>query len=208
MSDYLEMLVFVKNTAVPKIGISECRAPLRLSDIASNEVPLISTKIHNYGCPNAKYFLMAIDCDTVECLTYAVANLEFRELKYYIIESSPNKFWVITNLIGHQSEVANTLSYIPGCDPNYAKLSMEKGQSVLRAVPKNGFIPIFPTDIVGDGLWLRWLRLFQSWWQEPAIYELAERQGLNTTSCTFFSREVKRKPPRLLRPSVEEQYAV
>jgi len=174
----------------------------------SKETPLISTKVSPLN--SWKYYLMTLDCDSVDNMKAAEDNLKYRGLKYYVIESSPEKFWIVTSLVGSISEIINSLQYIPGCDSRYARLAKERNECVLRAIPKNGFLPIFPKEIVGDEVWVNWLKELYLWWKEPTVLDYAKWQGKKAglhRMDTYFNQQkiVKFGRPRLLRPSLEVQ---
>ena len=101
---------------------------------------------------NEPYFLLGLDCDSTEDMLQTTTELSFRNMGYMIIESSPFRFWVLSEFVGTGSQCISIMETIPGVDPRYVKCTEKRNDFFLRAFPKNGFKPRFR---IWDGM--RWI---------------------------------------------------
>ena len=90
-----------------------------------------------------KEWLLPLDCDGVSDKDMATEYLDEIRQNYFVIQSSPGKFWIICDYIGSLKEVTKKLELVPGVDPLYLKCCQDKKFLNLRGYPKNGFIPVF-----------------------------------------------------------------
>jgi hypothetical protein len=101
--------------------------------------------------------VMILDCDSLENMSAAAHLLAVEGVGYALIESSNDKYWVVTDVVAPIDEVAKRMSTYPGVDPNYVKLVARTKQVPIRAIPLPGRVPRFS---VPDGLTNNYSREF------------------------------------------------
>ncbi len=95
--------------------------------------------------------LMVLDCDSTGHMAAACHWLKTEEpqIEYEIIESTPGRFWVVTNHLGTWKQVWSVFNHIPGVCNEYRNDYAKKYKRLcIRAFPKlvNGkpHTPVFP----------------------------------------------------------------
>jgi hypothetical protein len=99
-----------------------------------------------------------------------------------IVQSSAKSYWMI--LDRPCNNVESAFKCIPSelvtlNDSKYIQCSLLSQQLMLRAVPRNGFIPRIIYSNIINPLTKEWETLFISWWKQPEIEELANMQILD-----------------------------
>lgn len=100
---------------------------------------------HFLGCriPFYSYqFVPIVDADSKDHLEKARDYLSLLGIETAVIESSPGHYWIIMDRVRPFSDAINLMKQIPFNDDRYIKLCEScRSMVVLRAFPKNGFIP-------------------------------------------------------------------
>jgi len=125
-------------------------------------------------------YLMALDCDTFVGCEDAKRELGRQNICHVVIESSPNCYWIICDIIGTVTKNIRIAEVIPGCDRKYLNCCMSKNKINLRAYPKEGFIPKFQQDIdeISDkhhGVFKKWLFNFRDYWESDDMKLISEQ---------------------------------
>ena len=130
----------------------------------------ISTVIEDSLFPWKRKHLLVLDCDSEDGMVAACHWLRTEEnIKYELIESTPGKFWVVTDFIGTWKHVWRVFDQIPGvCEEFRNKYAKKYKRICVRAFPKliNGkpCAPIFPADIALKSFmakqWMMGVRLY------------------------------------------------
>lgn len=113
-----------------------------------------------------KKWIVGLDCDSQEDRVKAVEEIRSFDLKYEIIESSPGKFWIIVDYTGSLKKCINFMKSIPGVDTQFINKCERDKRIILRAFPKNGFIPHFenPVPSLDHYSCTSWFYDFKKWW--------------------------------------------
>jgi hypothetical protein len=129
----------------------------------------ISTQV--FGFLFWKKWVVALDCDSSEDRDRAIEELDSLEFKYDVIESSPYKFWIIVDYVGSFKKCINLMSAIPGVHTDFINKCAWEKKIVLRAFPKNGFIPrhVASPRIECHGKAGDWFYEFKKWWDQSGI---------------------------------------
>ena len=91
--------------------------------------------------------LMVFDCDSPQNLNLALGCLRrdnydnARDTRCAVYESTPDRFWIITNFIGKFKEIIKKVLLIEGVDQDWLKMCEKQGRLLLRAFPKNAILP-------------------------------------------------------------------
>jgi hypothetical protein len=98
--------------------------------------------------------LMVLDCDSAGDMAAACHWLKTEEpqIEYEIIESTPGRFWVVTNHLGTWKQVWNVFNHIPGvCNAFRNDYAKKYERICIRAFPKlvrgKPHTPVFPEEI-------------------------------------------------------------
>jgi hypothetical protein len=123
-------------------------------------------------------WVVVLDCDNVIDRDRAVEEIRSMDLKYDVMESSPGKFWVIVNYIGSFKKCIRFMETIPGVDRDFIRKCQWDKKIVLRAFPKNGFVPsIIALRSECYGYAGDWFYDFKTWWDHSGTVEwLANHQ--------------------------------
>lgn len=95
----------------------------------------ISTKV------GFRKWVLVLDCDTPENKDKAIEEIRSMDLKYDVMESSLQRFWIIVDYIETFKKSIELMKTIPGIDLEFVNHCAYNKKIVLRAFPKNGFIP-------------------------------------------------------------------
>jgi len=120
-------------------------------------------------------YLMILDTDGIEEKDKAVAWLNKKEIRHFLIQSSPNKFWIICDKIDTVDNLTHMMDEIPGVDTRFTDCSREQGALVYRGFPKPGFIPQFDdiSKFTGMGLFEKWILKFKNYWESDDVEEIS-----------------------------------
>jgi len=142
-------------------------------------------------------YLLALDCDSFVGCEDAKRELDRQNICYVVIESSPDRYWVICDIIGTITENIRAAEVIPGVDQKYLSCCKSKKKINLRAYPKGGFIPKFQQDIdkISDrhGVFKKWLFDFRDYWGSNDIKLISEQLSPDK-SYLFEDKLVTRHP--------------
>ena len=141
-------------------------------------------------------WVLVLDCDSVIDRDKVVEEIRSMDLKYDIMESSPGRFWVIVNYTGSFRKCINLMEAIPGVDREFIHKCKLDGKIVLRAFPKNGFIPrkVNQTFSECHGSAGEWFHLFERWWCHSGTVEwLANHQRVESESAINRKEELAKK---------------
>jgi len=135
----------------------------------------ISTQV--WGFLFWKRWVLVLDCDSSVDRDKAIEEVRSMELKYDTMESSPGKFWIIVNYTGSLKKCINLMQAIPGVDRNFIRKCEYDRKIVLRAFPKDGFIPRTTSQYLSEwGSAGDWFHNFKTWWESGTIEWLANHQ--------------------------------
>jgi len=121
-------------------------------------------------------YLMILDCDSFDEMMEATSCLDKGEIKYFCVNSSPARYWVICDKIGTVSDLTSIMYAIPGVDYNYTYCASLQGVLLYRGFPKPGFIPKIGdiSKLKGSPLFKRWISRFKEYWESKEVEELAQ----------------------------------
>lgn len=131
--------------------------------VASTEVMVLPTSVS----------ILAFDCDSRE-------NLELLLNAYndrcHIIESSPGRYWVITERIGPHWDIRRMMvryRYF-GIDEDHLAITWSRGVICFRMNPKNHLhIPKFPPlNNIKSGIVRSWMEEFKGYWESDYAKKL------------------------------------
>ena len=92
------------------------------------------------------------------------------DLKYDVMESSPGKFWVIVDYTGSFNKCIRFMQTIPCVDRDFIRKCEYDRKIVLRAFPKNGFIPRKVNQYEEcHGYSGDWFYDFKTWWNNSGV---------------------------------------
>ena len=100
----------------------------------------VCTKVHGGFLRRCKHVL-TLDCDSYRDMRLATGYLFTERISHTVIESSPGKYWVVTDKVGRFKELHNFMSTIPGVDREYVSFAYSRKAFNLRAFPRRGYIP-------------------------------------------------------------------
>lgn len=160
---------------------------------------VISTEVKGWWL--FKKWILVVDCDDSVNKNLALGELIDSKIGYRVVESSTNRFWIITDFVGSFHECMSLLETIPGCDVEYRSFCNHFGKIFLRAFPKNGFYP----SVVGGSnkfgaLANRWFELFKMWWTSSIVTWIVSKQREEIRAV-----EEKIQYERLLKQQQEEE---
>jgi hypothetical protein len=87
-------------------------------------------------------YVMVLDCDGVDKMIGACHILDAYKIKYALVQSSPGKYWVVTDYVDHLAAVTDKMKQIPGVDELFIQHCGRFGISI-RGVPTWGRVPVF-----------------------------------------------------------------
>lgn len=121
-------------------------------------------------------YIMVLDCDSIEESICAIHCLKtIYHIDYCTIQSSPGKFWIVTDYIGSAKNIVNLMRQIPGVDEKFVDKCYDQGMVTLRAMPKSDIypeIPIFPDQIELSSPHIRrWVNELKAYWENPILQE-------------------------------------
>ena len=120
--------------------------------------------------------ILVLDCDSLDEMYAAVRVLKRDSIPWAGIESSPDHFWIITDIIGTFKEIFLILEAFPGVDSNYIKAAKNWKRLHLRAIPRKDSRPKFGESTnLRDQRVIDWYNCFEKLHNDPAI---AENLGL------------------------------
>jgi len=169
---------------------------LYLKDIQKHHVTMVVNR-----ALLKKEWLLSLDCDGIPDKDMATRHLNGTSWgqNYFVIQSSPGRFWIICDYIGSIKEVTKKLDEIPGVDPLFVNCCKDKKFLNLRGYPKNGFVPIFDDMRLLDTQhasvrYRKWVRNFNYYWYSEEM-----------TTIAGYLREVYQKdnpPPEVVEEMV------
>lgn len=137
----------------------------------------VSTR-HPYDVSDWKFWvhrehILVLDCDSQDSLFAAARWLKREKVNWAGIESSPDRFWIVTDKMGPFKEMFHILQQIPGVDQEYVKYTWQWKKFLLRAIPKEGFIiPKFgPSDTLENPTIIAWIKRFEALHHNEAFLE-------------------------------------
>lgn len=133
-------------------------------------------------------WVMVLDCDSINNRDEAIIELQDNGIRYRIIESSPNKFWIITNFVGTVKNCCDKMGTIPGVDREYLASCRNQKLIAVRAFPKAGFVPVevfglssrmneVAISIISPSGWLDFFNKLVSWFSKPDFMWLVNKQN-------------------------------
>jgi hypothetical protein len=147
----------------------------------------ISTQV--WGFLFWKRWVLVLDCDSIIDRDRAIEEIRSMDLKYDVMESSPEKFWIIVNYTGSFRKCINLMCEIPGVDTNFISKCERDRKIVLRAFPKNGYVPGTINDPYSEchGRVKDWFYSFRNWWRSGTVEWLANHQRVEIQRIAILS---------------------
>lgn len=133
---------------------------------------------------SSKYFL-TLDCDSRQNGARAAKELDRRNIKYIVIESSPEHFWIICDYVDTLWNIIRIMEEIPGCDLEYIKFCASGKYIPLRAFLKSPHFPVFHgTDKLDQYSkpFREWIKQFEAYWQTEDMKWLQVEQFVHAIS--------------------------
>lgn len=122
-----------------------------------------------------KRSIMCLDCDSEGAMLAALHYIKI-ELKYncYVVESSPNHYWIITDYAAPFIEVYKLIQTIPGIDEKYVSYMKASKDIVLRSFFKeNGAAPKFVDNMqLTDPSIIEWVDALKSFWESKRMKQI------------------------------------
>lgn len=118
-----------------------------------------------------------LDCDSVANMCAAANWLKTEEnLSYCAVESSPDKYWLVTDLVADYNAVDKLLKRTPGVDACFVALCNRLKFQPIRCLAKSdGHAPRFPRDHQLTGLAAEWYEAFKAHWDLPWVVSINKR---------------------------------
>ncbi len=95
---------------------------------------------------NRDQYVMVLDCDGTDEMLGAKAMLVQDGIEHAIVQSSPSRYWLITDFVKPYKEVIAKMKSIPGIDEKFLRLCAGYRMICTRAVAMPGRVPIFIDD--------------------------------------------------------------
>jgi hypothetical protein len=132
----------------------------------------------------SQYFL-TLDCDSPQNGRRATKELDRRNIKYIIIESSPDHFWIVCDYVDTLANIVHIMEEIPGCDIEYIKFCWNGKYIPLRAFLKSPHFPVFHGMDQLDqysSQFQEWIRQFEAYWKTPDMQWIQIEQFVHAIS--------------------------
>lgn len=122
-----------------------------------------------------KKHILVLDCDSDDKMLAAGRYLYLCKIGYCPIVSSPNHYWLITDIVDSINAVLLIAKSIPGQDPLHTDYNIKRQYISIRAYPKDD-LPIFPSDLhtLTNQISIRWLNEFKTYWDSEQIKTIVE----------------------------------
>lgn len=128
---------------------------------------------------NSSGHVLVLDCDSEEAYVAACRYLYLCKIGYCPIMSSPNHYWIVTDVVGSISDINNIARHIPGVDKLHVVYNDSRYYISIRAYPKKVTIdglcitcvPTFSSDnhSLTNQLSIEWLQKFKEYWNSDKI---------------------------------------
>lgn len=124
-------------------------------------------------------FVMVLDCDGTNEMIMATHTLAKDQVGYALIQSSPRRYWVVTDVVGHFRQLHRRASAIPGVDTKWLTHAWNIASFTLRGVSLPGRVPLFsePTGLTNPHS-VRFFTDLQSLHNHPVIKRRLENEVL------------------------------
>lgn len=110
-----------------------------------------------------------MDIDYPDFKDETVEMLKQRKIAHTVVESSPDRFWIIVDKISIKPLIVNFISKFAGVDSKYISMSSEVGFN-LRAFPKGDKVPhIVDSYGTGGKTYRKFIKEFDTYWKNPHI---------------------------------------
>lgn len=153
---YLERYVVKHNGLLPYVGMHTCVAPNR--------------------------HVMVLDCDATDRMIASCHWLKYIEINYCVVESSPDRYWVITDHITTMDKLIARISSIPGVDHNFVNFIVRNKITNIRAHPKEEQIPTFPDKVnLKRKESIGWLNQLKEWYESPDLERILHLVDVTTS---------------------------
>ena len=135
-----------------------------------------------YGAISSKVengYVMTLDCDgTDEMLAVCHILKSYYGLAYAVVVSSPGHYWVIVDKVDTTRNLLKMMEIMPGIDTRYVDCIRNKGNSVLRGMPKDS-MPIFPDSVEFKNEQVKqWYHEFKDAWQSEEMKHILRLKQL------------------------------
>lgn len=136
----------------------------------STRIPYPTRSIWNWF--RRRLHILVLDCDSLDEMYAAVRVLKRDNIGWVGIESSPDHFWIITDVVDTFKRIFPILEAMPGVDNSYIKATKTWKRLHLRAIPRQNSRPKFgkPADL-RDQRVINWYNWFKELHNDPAIVE-------------------------------------
>jgi len=135
----------------------------------------VTSRVKRGPLPGFDKYLMILDTDGEEDKNKAVAWLDKKGIRSFLINSSPSKYWIICDKIDTVANLTHMMDEIPGVDGRFTDCCRGQGVLVYRGFPKPGFIPRFDdiSEFTGMGLFEKWVLNFKEYWETEDMEEIS-----------------------------------
>lgn len=114
--------------------------------------------------------LMVLDCDSTDEMLGVVAMLQYDKIGYAIIQSSPSRYWLITDYINDFTHVILRMQAYPGADKRHIELACRRSLLTVRAISLPNKVPIFPdSHTLTKPLAVKFFDALRVHYEHPAI---------------------------------------
>jgi hypothetical protein len=112
--------------------------------------------------------VMVLDCDAETDMLAACRYLFIHKIGYCAIESSEGRYWVVTNKVGTIDDVISLMKKVPGADSAHVEISGKRKFISIRAHPREGKSPIFPSDNykLTNRVSINWMKTLRNYFDE------------------------------------------
>ncbi len=144
----------------------------RIIDIHSTEFFIANSVVSVTGKWWWKKYthVLLLDCDGTGEMLAACNMLASMKIGYGLIQSSPSRYWIVTDKLGTFHDLYLFVHGIPGVDRNYIEMAAKYQRFFLRLVPFGGKMAMFAgSDNLREPLAKQWYDDFELLWNTPQV---------------------------------------
>jgi hypothetical protein len=126
-----------------------------INNMAEKPYGSVNTRIVNKSWPilgrfyDPSLWIMVLDCDGTDEMLGAKWMLNQDRIGHALVQSSPSRYWIITDYVDTFDKVLTKMTGFPGQDFRHVAFSKEHRLISIRAIALPGKVPIFMGE---DGL--------------------------------------------------------
>lgn len=125
-----------------------------------------------------------VDADSEHAHALALGSLNNKKVGWCEFKSSPDRYWIITDVHGSPSDVLYKMETVLGMDPNYIKMARADREFVLRCYLKTyTFRPIATFNVLPSRSPVKeWAAMFEEFWKDDKMTMVIESMRLRLAS--------------------------